>query len=317
MKVFADAYTNKRADALAAAEELLLDDALEHTPNEFSATVRYVIDSIDGDGGAKSDEDDFDARALFLSKTLGGRGDLRGNCDPISLDTIEAALDAEMARDHQADDPRTTHARRMDALTNLCRRALNRGELGESHGVQPHVSVVVHLDEHGGMVEQARAEFSRGGHLSANLLEMLLCDCALSRIIVAGQSEILDVGRGTPTAKPAQWKALVARDKHCQAPGCRRPPADCQAHHKWYWTRGGPSDLEILELLCWYHHRQRHTNDAKARAAMTDQTAGTAARGIPRRKSPDLDRTAEGRVVVRRVAMRASPVHRRPRGFGR
>jgi hypothetical protein len=92
----------------------------------------------------------------------------------------------------------------------------------------------------------------------------------LSRIIVAGQSEILDVGRATSTATPAQWKALVARDRHCQHPGCRRPPADCQAHHKWYWTRGGPTDLENLELLCWYHHRERHRHDDEDRAPTRD-----------------------------------------------
>ena len=85
-----------------------------------------------------------------------------------------------------------------------------------------------------------------------------------------GQSEVLDLGRATPTVSPAQWKALVARDRHCQAPGCRRPPADCQAHHKWHWTCGGPTDLDNLELLCWHHHRQRHIHDNRARASSPD-----------------------------------------------
>jgi hypothetical protein len=267
--VFADAYTKKRADALGAAEEAMLDAALARTPKEFAAIMQFVCDSIDGDGGASNDDDDHDARELFLAKTLGERGDIRGTCDSVSLDTIESAIRAEMTRDLQAYDPRTTRARRMDALTNLCRHALDRGELGEAHGVRPHVTAIVHLDEQGGIVERARAEFARGGNLSANLLDMLLCDCTFSRIVVAGQSEILDVGRATPTATPAQWKALVARDRHCQAPGCRRPPADCQAHHKWYWEHGGPTDLENLELLCWYHHRQRHADDARSRASIS------------------------------------------------
>ena len=50
----------------------------------------------------------------------------------------EADVNAEMERDHQKSDPLTTPQRRVDALANICRLALNRGELGESHGVQPH-----------------------------------------------------------------------------------------------------------------------------------------------------------------------------------
>jgi hypothetical protein len=266
VQAITDAYTSKRADGLAAAASSLVDVAGAHTPKEVGAVVRCLTDAIDGDDGATTDEDEFDARRFYASKTLRGQGDLRGSCDPLSFEIVEQALDAEMARDLQAADRRSKPVRRMDALTNLCRRALGRGEVGETHGVQPHVSAVVHIDPTGDAANAARAEYSRGGHLSTNLLEVLLCDCTLSRIVVAGKSEILDVGRATPTATPAQWKALVVRDRHCQAPGCTRPPADCQAHHIEHWTRGGPTNLANLQLLCWHHHRQRHIEDAKARA---------------------------------------------------
>lgn len=35
-----------------------------------------------------------------------------------------------------------------------------------------------------------------------------------------------------------------------------------EAHHKWHWEHGGPTDLDNLELLCWEHHRERHIQDA-------------------------------------------------------
>ncbi len=82
---------------------------------------------------------------------------------------------------------------------------------------------------------------------------------------MAGKSEVLDLGRSTRIAGNAQFRALIARDRHCQAPGCKEPPTRCQAHHKWHWTRGGPTDLDNLELFCWHHHRQRHIEDANAR----------------------------------------------------
>lgn len=288
VQVVADAYTNPRAEAIAACESTLVDVAREHTPKALAAVVKHLADAIDGDDGAGNDEDEFRNRSLYASKTLHGRGDLRGSCDPLTFEVIDQALNAEMARDLQANDPRLAPARRMDALTNICRRALDGGELGESHGVQPHITAVVHIDPTAEPGARIRAEFADGRHLSTNQLELLLCDCDLSRVIVAGRSEILDVGRTTPIATPAQWKALVVRDGHCQAPGCRRPPSDCQAHHRDHYTRGGRTDLDNLELLCWYHHRIRHVEDAKARARpgeavvhVRSNRKGTTKDGIP------------------------------------
>ena len=87
------------------------------------------------------------------------------------------------------------------------------------------------------------------GFLSDATLELITCDCDLTRVVMAGKSEILDVGRATRTST-AQWKALVARDRHCQHPGCDRPPSRCQAHHRWHWINGGPTDLDNLRLYC-------------------------------------------------------------------
>jgi HNH endonuclease len=117
------------------------------------------------------------------------------------------------------------------------------------------------------LVAKVRTERRHNGHLSAATLERLTCDCDISRVVTAGRSEVLDVGRATRTITPAIWKALVVRDQHCQAVGCDRPPDTCQAHHIVHWTRGGPTNLQNLQLLCWHHHRHRHTNDAQARAA--------------------------------------------------
>jgi len=131
--------------------------------------------------------------------------------------------------------------------------------------------VVVDLDELTGAtterVTRVRAERHHHGRLSRATLERLTCDCDISRVVTAGRSEVLDVGRATRNPPPAIWKALVVRDQHCQAPGCDRPPDSCEAHHIVHWTRGGPTNLDNLLLLCWNHHRERHNHDAQARAA--------------------------------------------------
>jgi len=77
--------------------------------------------------------------------------------------------------------------------------------------------------------------------------------------------EVLDLGRSTRTPSDKQFKALVVRDGHCRERGCKVPWQFCQPHHKQWWTQGGNTDLDNLELLCWHHHKQRHQHDAQPR----------------------------------------------------
>ena len=116
------------------------------------------------------------------------------------------------------------------------------------------------------LADVIRAETARGARLSRATIERIACDCNVSRIITDGPSQILDVGRMTRTVSGSLWNALLARDRHCTAAGCDRPPGTCEAHHIWHWTHGGPTNLDNLRLLCWHHHRQQHIHDAQARA---------------------------------------------------
>jgi hypothetical protein len=167
-----------------------------------------------------------------------------------------------MERDFERADTRSRGQRRYDALVNICRRALDNGEVGGSRKARPHLLIVedlAEIEERAPLVAEAvRADAAHVGHLSRATLEMLSCDCSVSRVITRGRSEILDLGRSTRTVSWSQWKALVVRDKHCQAPGCDRPPGDCHGHHIVHWTKNGPTDLKNLQLLCWRHHREAH-----------------------------------------------------------
>jgi len=72
------------------------------------------------------------------------------------------------------------------------------------------------------------------------------------------EPERMDLSRLTRTVTKAQWRALIARDQHCVARGCHRPPSQCQAHHVIHWANGGPTNLDNLVLLCHQHHHQLH-----------------------------------------------------------
>ena len=271
--VIATAYTPARAAELSTIEDRLADVARSETPNILGQVVRRFTNAIDGDGGTENEEAKVKRRRFHASRSLDDMSNVNGLFDPESADVLDAAIEAELQRDHRANDDRTMGQRRADALINLARQSLDEGTLGTEHGVAPHVLYVVHADEHPGatpeLIDLIRTERRTSGQLSALTLERIMCDCNLTRIVMTGKSEILDVGRATRTATPAQWKALVIRDGHCQHPGCRQPPRRCQAHHKKHWgpPHYGRTDLDNLELLCWYHHREQHKHDAQARAA--------------------------------------------------
>jgi len=276
-QVIANAYTPERASEIANLEGALVDAARAAHPNDLRNVVRYVTDAIDGDGGAAQDEAIFTRRQWYMSRTLDGMLKIDGLVDGEAAEYWEQAVNAEMERDYLSGDTRLLAQRRADAATNLIRQSLDTGRVGVSRAVRPHVTIICDIHDLPGNTPERVAEVRKQrrdhGRLSAATIERLTCDSDVTRVITAGRSEILDVGRATRTVSASQWKALVVRDRHCRAPGCTQPSDRCEAHHIVHWSVGGPTDLDNLQLLCRHHHRHRHTeaartnNEARARAA--------------------------------------------------
>lgn len=97
-----------------------------------------------------------------------------------------------------------------------------------------------------------------GTELSPDAVRRLLCDASVSRIVVDGSSQVLDVGRATRTWSPAQRRAAAARHGGCRGPGCERPMGWCHLHHVQRWSDGGPTDLANAIPLCERHHHLVH-----------------------------------------------------------
>jgi hypothetical protein len=194
---------------------------------------------------------------------------LTGDLDAESTEIVATALDAEIEALRNADrtDRRPVPERRADALVSLCRQYLAARDDGPGpRRGRTHVGVIADIGALTGITDDLlaalRIEAAHVGQLSRATLERLTCDCKLSRILMDGPSQVLDVGRATRTVSNAMWNALVARDQHCSHPGCTRGPAYCDAHHIIHWSKGGPTSLADLKLLCWEHHRKQHLLDA-------------------------------------------------------
>ncbi|HKG49216.1 MAG TPA: DUF222 domain-containing protein, partial [Actinomycetales bacterium] len=107
-------------------------------------------------------------------------------------------------------------------------------------------------------VARRMAVTETGVPLSAGLARRLACDATVIPMVLGSASEPLDVGRATRLIPPAIRRALIARDRGCAFPGCRRPPRWCDAHHIQHWSEGGPTSLVNLVLLCDFHHDVIH-----------------------------------------------------------
>ena len=64
----------------------------------------------------------------------------------------------------------------------------------------------------------------------------------------------LDLGEPTEQVPPHLRRAVTKRDRHCSFPGCTAPPVRCHVHHVIPRSKGGPTRLDNLTLLCMFHH---------------------------------------------------------------
>ncbi len=163
---------------------------------------------------------------------------------------------------HDGRDPREHGARLWDALVEACQRLQDTEQLPADHGVRPRIVVTIDQDSLKQQVIDAGlacpAETTSGAQISARTVRQMACDADIIPVVLNTDGQVLDVGRTHRLVTPAQWTALIVRDKHCAFPGCHRIPLACDAHHIVHWADGGDTDLDNLVMLCRHHHTLIH-----------------------------------------------------------
>ena len=146
---------------------------------------------------------------------------------------------------------RLVGSRRADALVALCSVQL------ADDADQDRATVVVHAELEALLDRDANALIEDGPVIGGATLDRLLCNARMQLVVEHPDGTVQGVGR--LTREPAAWmmRQLRHRDGTCRFPGCdaRR---FTQAHHIEWWSRGGPTDLENLVLVCAFHHRLVH-----------------------------------------------------------
>ena len=241
-------------------ETELVEAARIHSMQNLQRVAAYWRQAVERERATEGEEKLRERRRLHASVSFLGMVRVDGDLDPETGETLLTALRAVLdgeARSRGADDDRTPAQRRADALGEICRQWLDSAERPNVAGERPHVTVTVDADALWG-APAATSELDHTGPVDTETARRLACDASITRVVMAGASEPLDVGRRTPVVSPAIRRVVVIRDRHCRFPGCDRPHTWCDAHHVVHWADGGPTAPANLLLLCRRHHRMVH-----------------------------------------------------------
>ncbi|WP_322754256.1 HNH endonuclease signature motif containing protein [Frankia sp. Cas3] len=289
VRAVTSAVTPQRREAAIKSHGMFTFAARGTDPATLGRVVRYWAQASDPDGADRDRDRAHRARGLIVSSSVEGKVFLDAQFDAEGGETVTAALDAAMGGAPTVGDDRSKAQRRADALIEIARHYLGQADLSQVHGHRPQLTAVVDVatlvpppgqpgvdwvgpaaarsqgreptTEPGGELPAgftARAGFAGGGLIGHAAVRRLACDARVTRLLTWGDSEILELGRATPTVSPAQYRALELRDGGCVYPGCDRPPSFCDSHHLVHWIDGGPTDLANLVLQCGRHHRRLH-----------------------------------------------------------
>ena len=229
-------------------ETALLPLALKHSPGKFHHMSMRYRHTVQPKEVAADQRDMADLNCLSLSTAEDGSLFLYGRFDTITGAAIRSTLEP-LAKPMGIHDYRDRDKRMADAFFEVVTR-----------NTKVHMQITSSVETLLGLLGAPGAESEFSLPISTKSVERWACDSTLSRVLLQDSIPI-DVGRGNRVIKGAKRRALIARDQHCQWPGCERPASWCDGHHLHHWIDGGSTNLENMILLCGRHHRMVHEGD--------------------------------------------------------
>jgi hypothetical protein len=191
---------------------------------------------------------------LHVSSMLDNTFKLDGLLTGDNAATVNAALARCLPEPTEGEPVRTFAQRQANALVEMARRVLQVTDTTVRRSTD--VLLLVPFDTY---VNGGVATYADGTIVSPDRVRQLLCDAVITPLLQGEAGQPLWMGQSVRTATAAQRRALVARDRHCAFPGCRRSATWTDAHHVDEWERDdGPTDIDNLCLLCSTHHTLLH-----------------------------------------------------------
>jgi len=258
--VLARVASPQRASLLAEHDGALSDQAERLSIRDYSVLVRRWAAMADDHLAADTHGEHQPRNELHASVTIDGWVDGTFHINPINGAGLLATLDHLAPPDpaNAPDGVRSLSQRRGDALADLAGWYHHGAKAG---GNPPNLDVVVDVATLNGDtpdLARVRCDLDGIGPVTRATLEQIACGATLTRIVTAGDSQILDMGHKARFATPAQARAIRIRDAGCIFPSCDRPPQWCDIHHIDGFAKGGNTDVARMACLCTRHHTMIH-----------------------------------------------------------
>jgi hypothetical protein len=267
--------------AVFSIEERAISYAEFHTPSQVAQQVRTAIAKFAPETFEEVVEKARDSRRVSCYNDIDGMSTVVAILPAEDAQTVMKAIEtfivksdrldlqkagdeitkkdsrsANGAADRMAEkDSRSADMKRADALTAIAGFALaSKVDEVALHRRPITINVTIDLPTLLGLSENP-GQLAGYGAIPASVARALASDGKWRRFITDPQTGVLlDYGRQMYEPPQGLIDFLIARDRTCRFPGCRRSAALSDLDHAQSWDDGGTTSLDNLGALCRRHH---------------------------------------------------------------
>ena len=239
------------ADPEHADEPALLEMARGYPVDMFARMTRHYMSTQDSSAEHNRQRQN---RWASLVQDPDGSWRLSAYYDHCTGKRISMAFE-QMVRTYRngADrcGPLTPQQRRADALANLI--------TGEGAFGRPDTTLLVIADYDTVTRKLRDLRYDDGLPVPADQIARIAAEAKILPAIFNAEGDPLWLGRTDRHSSAGQRMVLAARDGGCV--NCGSPVERCEPHHITWWTKGGPTDVDNLALLCQRCHHLTHDDN--------------------------------------------------------
>ncbi len=235
------------ADPEHADEPALLEMARGYPVDMFARMTRQYMSSQDSSEEHKRQREN---RWASLVQDPDGSWRLSAYFDHCTGKRVSIAFNqmVRTLRNGERGMVRTHQQRRADALTQLI--------TGDGPHHRPDTTLLVIADYATVSRELKNLRYDDGMAVPADRIAELAAEARILPAIFSAEGDPLWLGRAQRDASAGQRIVLAARDGGCV--NCAAPAEGGEPHHIEWFSRGGPTDIDNLCLLCERCHHLIH-----------------------------------------------------------
>jgi hypothetical protein len=249
-------------ESIFRVEQSALAHAEFHTPGQVASKVKTTIAKLAPEEFEELVDRARDSRRVSCYPEADGMATVIAILPAEDAQAVMKSIEAFILKRNSEDAPEwsvlSADMKRADALTYIASQALST--LADE--VQPHrrpitISVAIDLPTLMGLAENP-GQLAGYGAIPASVARRLAADGNWQRFVSDPTTgNLLDFGREKYTPPQELIDYLLARDRVCRFPGCRRTGQSSDIDHAQSWETGGETNPANLGLLCRRHHRMK------------------------------------------------------------